>query len=369
MQDIFCRECAGSCAGSKVKGASGIMKKLNRLLLSAGLFGYFLSPAFAEVEIKVSGVVEVEFGFVDNFANEKNSALALATVEIGIDAQINETVSAHILMLHQDGDTEPQEIDEGSVTIAGPDGGFYFTGGRLYVPFGVFESNMISDPLTLEIGEIREAAMQFGIDGAIYGSLFIFNGATIEAQDPESADDAIDQFGFNMGYISEFDETSFDIGMDYISSIGESAGLFGALEATTEGKVVGHIAGVAVHVNFSAGPFNIFTEYVAALDQFDVTEIAFNDAGAQPSAYNFEIGYLYGQSAIAIGFAGSAEALDAGLPESRASLVFSTEIIAGAALAVEVAVNEDYSTNDKGTDVNGTGNSASTITLHVAVEF
>lgn len=340
------------------------MKELNRLLLSAGLFGYFLSPAFAEVEIKVSGIVEVEFAFEDNFANEKNSALALATVEIGIDAQINETVSAHILMLHQDGDTEPQEIDEGSVTLAGPDGGFYFTGGRLYVPFGVFESNMISDPLTLEIGEIRQAAMQFGIDGPIYGSFFLFNGGTIELQEPESADDTIDQFGFNLGYTSEFDETSLDVGIDYISSIGESGGLFGVLEETTGGDVVGHIAGVAVRANFSAGPFNIFTEYITALDQFDVTEIPFNDVGAQPSAYNIEIGYLYGQSAIALGFAGSAEAVEAGLPESRASLVFSTEIIDGAALAIEFAVNEDYSTND-----GGTGNSASTVILHVGVEF
>ena len=33
------------------------------------------------------------------------------------------------------------------------------TGGLLYLPFGVFETNMISDPLTLDLGEKRDPAV------------------------------------------------------------------------------------------------------------------------------------------------------------------------------------------------------------------
>jgi len=33
------------------------------------------------------------------------------------------------------------------------------TAGQLYVPFGAFETGLISDPLTLEIGETRESTV------------------------------------------------------------------------------------------------------------------------------------------------------------------------------------------------------------------
>ncbi|NOX42830.1 MAG: hypothetical protein GXP19_03725, partial [Gammaproteobacteria bacterium] len=55
--------------------------------------------------------------------------------------------------------------------------------------------------------------------------------------------------------------------------------------------------------------FNVFTEFVAS-DQFNAAEIDFNGVGAEPSAYNIEFGYFFGESTVALAFTGTAEALD-----------------------------------------------------------
>ncbi len=71
-----------------------------------------------------------------------------------------------------------------------------FTGGRFTVPFGSYETNMISDPLTLEIGETGEDALMVGFEAAgFYGSFYVFNGDTNEG----GGDENIEHFGATVG--------------------------------------------------------------------------------------------------------------------------------------------------------------------------
>ena len=52
----------------------------------------------------------------------------------------------------------------------------YLAAGKMAVPFGNYETQMISDPLTLEIGETAEDALQLGVEaGGFYGSVYAFN--------------------------------------------------------------------------------------------------------------------------------------------------------------------------------------------------
>jgi hypothetical protein len=54
----------------------------------------------------------------------------------------------------------------------------------MYVPFGNFESQIISDPLTLEIGEAGEDALQVGVEvEGFYDSIYTFNGDVTEGGD------------------------------------------------------------------------------------------------------------------------------------------------------------------------------------------
>jgi hypothetical protein len=108
--------------------------------------------------VTLSGVVEVEAASSEDFAGADTSDITLATVELGLDAEITEWVNAHLLLLWEEDDTEPMDLDEGTITLGNLEKfPLYLTAGKMYVPFGAFESNMISDPLPLELGENRES--------------------------------------------------------------------------------------------------------------------------------------------------------------------------------------------------------------------
>ncbi|HDK37764.1 MAG TPA: LbtU family siderophore porin, partial [Thiolapillus brandeum] len=109
--------------------------------------------------ITFSGLVEVEASYVDT-PDGNESDIVVATVEFGIDAQLTDWINTHILFLYEDGMDNP-EVDEAIVTIANlEEAPWLLAAGRMYAPFGNFDSNMVSDPLTLEIGETREEAIQ-----------------------------------------------------------------------------------------------------------------------------------------------------------------------------------------------------------------
>ncbi len=59
-------------------------------------------------------------------------------------------------------DQTVQQQDTVTVTIAPPYGSWFVTAGQFYIPFGVSETNMISYPITLEIGETRESSLPVG---------------------------------------------------------------------------------------------------------------------------------------------------------------------------------------------------------------
>ncbi|MEE8300436.1 MAG: LbtU family siderophore porin [Desulfatiglandales bacterium] len=132
----------------------------------------------------LSGLIEVEasseaIDHVDPAVDdERSSDIVLATVELGVDADIAKHVKGHILFLFEEDDTEPIEVDEGIISIDGEDVlPLYLNAGTMYVPFGRFESHFISDPLTLELGETRESAVLGGFaNDWVELSLGTFNG-------------------------------------------------------------------------------------------------------------------------------------------------------------------------------------------------
>ena len=47
--------------------------------------------------------------------------------------------------MYEEDDTD-LEVDVATITIADPDGPWFVTGGQQYLPFGAFETNMVSGP-------------------------------------------------------------------------------------------------------------------------------------------------------------------------------------------------------------------------------
>ena len=318
--------------------------------------------------VEIGGTIELEAAHESPYEDDSSTTAELAKVELGIAAQVHDWVGAEILVKNDDDDKI--EVDEAFLTIAPPEGAWALQAGDYFVPFGVYETNMISDPVTLELGETGQDAVTFAAEsgGGLYGSVFAFNG------DLDRGDDeTIDGFGVALGYAMEIEEGAVDANLSWINDLGESDGF----EIDDPGA--DNVPGWAASVVLGWGDVTLIGEYLTALDDFEGDELLFGGAGAEPSAWAVEAAYgfdLGGRDATAaVGYQGTSEARvpnpddpDAdpllGLPERRLLVGLSVEMGEGVGLSAEWKRDEDYGEAD-----GGTGKSADTVTVQLAAEF
>ena len=318
-----------------------------------GDFGHMINKY-----VDFTGLIEVEGSSSEDFAGVSESDFELASVELGFVGKITDWAAAHLTILYEEGGDDGVLIDDAHIILGNTERfPLYLNAGRLYVPFGNFTTNMISDPLTLEIAETQETALQVGFEAAgAYGSVFAFNGDTDEG----GGDRQIEQFGANIGYILEQDGFSFDVGMSYMNSMGDSDGLSGILEEK-DMLDADYVGGIGAYAIAHIGPVSFIGEYITALDDFDDTD------DSQPMAFNAEAGYIFDisgmESTVAVAYQGTDD-MAGNLPESRILASFGIGIFEETTLAFEYAHDEDYDEADGGTD-----ESADAFTAQLAYEF
>ncbi|MFC1498503.1 LbtU family siderophore porin [Verrucomicrobiota bacterium] len=134
--------------------------------------------------ISVGGLIEVE-AFAGKEDGETVSDIVLTTFELGIEAELNEWVQGRALLLWEEDGTEPVDLDEAMIVLGGNEAfPAYLKVGKIYVPFGTFNSHFISDPLTLELAETRESAVLAGFASDLLDiSAGAFNGDADEHND------------------------------------------------------------------------------------------------------------------------------------------------------------------------------------------
>ncbi len=312
--------------------------------------------------ITISGVVEVEAGYTSSDPTEGESTtgsdIAMSTVELGIGAKIVDHVSGDILFLYEDG--ENIIVDEAFITINGEDVvPIYLRAGEFYVPFGNFETHMISDPLTLEIAETREAALQVGLEtGGFYASAFIFNG---DVDEIDADDDHVDNFGANVGLGLEKDAFNIDVGVSYINNLIDADGWEGPVE--DEGVALNeYIGGIGAYAIIGFGPVTLIGEYVTAMDDIewvDNADTLINED--QIAAWNAEIGFRFaiGEKAatVAVAYQGTDNAQNR-LPETRYLGSFGVSLFENTSLALEYMMGEYEDDTEE-----------SAVTATLAIEF
>lgn len=337
-----------------------LTQRIKKLEEQQGLSG--MAPAWMD-RLALSGLLEAEAGYA-SLEDGNESDVALATMELGLDARINDYVSGHFLLLWEEDDTEPVDLDEGFITLTGgPDCPAYVKAGKMYVPFGNFESHMISDPLTLELAETRESAVMLGVEEkGVYGSVYLFNGDADEFDE----DSHVDNYGAQAGFAVATDAFNLDIGGSYINNITDSDGWEGYVDDAIGGnaELDDYVGGVGAHAIMSTGPFMFIAEYITALDAAEFVRAS--DGAAlgtvdEPAAWNAEFGYsfdLKGKPAIAAAaYQGSDDAGDF-LPETRLLGAIAVEIYEATSLAFEY-FHDEYENNDE----------ADGVTAQLAVEF
>ena len=297
--------------------------------------------------VTLSGVVEVEASYSDPDSGSSESDLAVATVELGLEAAITDDVSANIILLHEEDDTD-LELDVATLSYTLGESGFSFVVGQDYQPFGAFETNQVGDTLALEIGEARETAFAVNYESGLFaGSLYVFNG------DVDDGNNTIENVGARAGLSNE----TFAFGVDYISNIGDSDAISGSSVSglDADGDAVG---GAAVNASVAFGTVTLIAEYLTALEEF-------TDARqSEPEAFQLEAAIEWGAFTYAVSYEETDEALFLELPEERVSFGVSTEMLDGVGLALQYFRDSDYSVSD-----GGTGGDTDNLVLQLAAEF
>lgn len=317
-------------------------------------------------KVTISGLVEAEYGYAKTdfddpaLEDEESSDLVLATAELGIGVDIVKHVRAQVVFLWEEDDTEPVDLDQGYITLDGEDVlPLYLNLGKIYVPFGYYETHMVSDPLTLEIGETRETAAHFGFLNDMFDiSTAVFNGDINEAGDNDHVDTWVASALFTLPE-DKVPDFGLVLGASYISNIADSDGLTDALDAkfgTDEIKdYVGGFHGFAMLSYLDR--FSFLAEYVTAMEDFDENDVGpGNDF--KPSAWNLEAAFVpIDKMTVAVRYEGSDNTRNL-LPETQYGAAVSYEIFDYTTLAVEYLHGEFE--NDDSIDV---------VTAQLAVEF
>jgi hypothetical protein len=322
------------------------------------------TPLLAGLErLSISGVIEAEAGYEDidydhpSQEDEDSSDITLATVELGIDADISKYVSGHVLFLWEEDETEPVDLDEGYITLDGADKlPIYANIGKLYVPFGSFGTYFISDPLTLEMGETRESAVQAGWGNDFFDlGISVFNGDV----DEKDSDNHIESYVANAAVSlpgNAFPGLNMSLGGSYISNIADSDGL----EDEVSGDLKDYVPGLGAFLSM-AYMERIFleAEFVGALDEFEAGELNF-DAGQkmEPQTWNFELAFVpVDKWTVAAKYEGGDDLGDF-LPETQYGAAVSYSLFENTALAVEY-LHGEFENDDE----------QDRITTQLAVEF
>ncbi len=310
--------------------------------------------------ISLSGLLEVEAGYeslsLEDGDDERSSDLVVSTAQLGFEAEVNENVGATLILLFEEDDTEPIEVDEATVDYGrGPWGGRF---GRQYVPFGVYPSHMISDPLTLELGETRETAVLVGYEGEVFGvSGYVFNGDA----DKEGEDDHIRDWGVS---VTVRPWEAVEAGASFLSDLADTdADLLGGAGYTKR------VGGWSAYAVAGWGPFQVSGEVLGAVRGFEAGDLDEDGDGRgdRPLAWNVEGAWGVTEGVeVAARVEGSREL--GGQPRVQYGVAVSWGVMEGVSVSAEY-LHGEYD-EDFGAD--GDGNvldSRDLVTAQLSVEF
>lgn len=308
--------------------------------------------------VVLSGLLEVEANYETlkkaEGGYEHNSDVTLATFELGLDVNVIKYVHGRALLLWEEDATEPIDLDEGIITLGlEEDFPYFLSVGKLYVPFGVFESRLISDPLTLELGETRETAVLLGMEHDLFrASIGAFKGDIRKADEGSRIDNLA----------AALDLTLIDgltAGVSYLTDIADSDGLADMIPA---GEINDFVGGISCYFVCELGPVTLSGEYLGALKKFedipDPETKGTDLEGMEPKGWNFEAAYLFEDMdwEVAVRYEGSNDF--PGFPIGQGGACLSWGLLPNTTLAAEYLYGE-FKNNDK----------RNLITFQLAFEF
>lgn len=230
---------------------------------------------------------------------------------------------------------------------------FYTTVGQTYVPFGTYQSVLITDTLPKDLGRTKARDIEVGFlqqgNNAFYGSAYIFRGDSHAA-----SVDKVNNGGLNAGF--KFSDSIFNgnVGGGVIGNMSDSVGMQMANNFQNNEQLIHRVPAYNLHGLLGiTSHWDVIAEYVTAATRFNPNDMAYNGHGAKPSAVDTQLSYAFPildnrPSAVAIGYAHSEQSMAMGLPLSRYSLVMNTSLWRNTLQAIEFRHDRMYPASSTG---------------------
>ncbi len=320
-------------------------------VLAASLLGTGQATAETTITLKdvtISGLIEVQAINTQYDERDATGDIIVADSELNISARMNELVTAVVGFQYKEGKV-PLEMDISTITLSPDESNWFITGGRQYLPFGRYKTNLISDTLTFMLGEINESALIVGVENeGLVGSVYFFNGANNNSSN----------LGFDLSYTKE----PYGFSLSYLDNLPET-NLFG------EGLGIDEkYAGVAASGYVTLEPITIIVEYLGASREIHPAIVSVNGKAATPETWNIEVGSrltIMDQPAmVSLAYQGSNEAVELDLPKSRLMAGLGVELVKDTTLSFELSQDQNYGITDGGND-----EKSQTFKAQLAVKF
>ncbi len=313
------------------------------------------TPSYPSLEL--NGLIEGGWVRLDPFDGPPHSEWILNTFELMLTLKPHPWITAQISGDYEDNGRKPPYLDVAHLLIGPPQGAWFIDTGQFYLPFGRYETHMVSDPLTLDLGETREISAALGFEQAgLFGAAYAFS-----QQDRNGDTGKLDAWGAELGYASQPGGQPLRLTLGYLSDLGNSD----TLRYLVAGG--GQVGGLAFSALLEAGPWTFIGEVVSATRPFG-PGAGPALAGHSPAAWMMELDYgfdfLDKEAQLALGYQGSAQAQALNLPRTRGLVTFNLGIYQYTTLQLEWAQDQDYGEAD-----DGTGQAGNAFTAQVAVEF
>jgi hypothetical protein len=323
-------------------------KQLLATLIAAALS----TPAMAKEineQLEITGGVELIYGTrnseVDEGAGtitkEKVDGFAAKMVTLGGVFKPNDKIDFTASALYEEEIDEvitPTEIDQAFVTWhALPEEKLDISAGNQYLPFGKYETAMVHDPLTLDLGEgwNEQTLIAKSKQGNLTATGFLFAAETTQTDDGSKQDG-------NYGVGVSYDTEANHIGLDYIANLGESGG-FADVNNAAEA-----VPGISLHGSTQLGRVTLLGEHVTATKSFQAGDLADDDdsltAAAKPSATHIEADIdLNHDRTLAVAMNKTKDADEQlSLPEKAYGVTYRQPIMKGIEGAVELMQATGY---------------------------
>lgn len=314
--------------------------------------------------LQFSGKLEGLLTYTSPYSGNGNTNVNFSGAELDTIVQASSFVTGYMAL-----DYDPGQANNGSrvfmnrafITIGNlAKSPFYSTIGQLYTSFGRYSGGMVTSPTTLVLGRTRARTLELGVQqtgsNAFHAELYTYQGLT----SPVGSTNTNNQWGGDAGYTYKIGKVTGEIGASYISNLGDSQGIQGAVFATSTVQIH-DVQALDGYASLSFGPMLFIGEYITALQTFNYLNVNYANQGARPTALHVEADYTFKTgtkpSSLGAGYDTTTQALAIGLPQQSYEIFYNVNVFKDTNLALEYRHDINYSSSAISTGTNPTPSS------------